>query len=95
MIKTYFAIIEEIDCNGLNKHVEVVKYSDYKSEIDAKDKRISELVDSYNELIMAVAKKYPDETRHQTALRYINSCENIDSRAWAEFPQYKNNEETK
>ena len=25
----------------------------------------------YMELIMAVAKKYPNETRHQTALRYI------------------------
>ena len=25
----------------------------------------------YNELIMGVSKKFPDETRHQTALRYI------------------------
>ena len=38
------------------------------SEID----RLKKL---YNELIFAVGNKYPDETRHQTALRYILSCE--------------------
>lgn len=30
----------------------------------------------YDELIMAVASKYPNETRHQTALRYIKEREN-------------------
>ena len=34
-----------------------------------------ELEAKYNELIMAVASKYPKETRHQTALRYINDAE--------------------
>jgi len=29
------------------------------------------LLDKYNELIYAVQNKYPNETRHQTALRYI------------------------
>lgn len=29
----------------------------------------------YNELIMAVGNKYPDESRHQTALRYIQNAE--------------------
>lgn len=29
----------------------------------------------HTELIMAVARKYPGETRHQTALRYINEAE--------------------
>ena len=29
----------------------------------------------YNELIMAVAKKFPGETRHQTALKYIQAAE--------------------
>ena len=28
-------------------------------------------LEKYNELIMAVSNKYPDETRHETALRYI------------------------
>lgn len=31
--------------------------------------------EQYNELIMAVAKKHPNETRHQTALRYIQQRE--------------------
>ena len=30
-----------------------------------------ELRDKYEELIMAVSNKFPEETRHQTALRYI------------------------
>lgn len=29
----------------------------------------------YFELIMAVERKFPDETRHQTALRYIREAE--------------------
>ena len=37
------------------------------------------LEDSYSELIMAVARKFPDEERHETALRYINEAENQDS----------------
>lgn len=32
-------------------------------------------VDRYDELIMAVAQKWPNETRFQTALRYINERE--------------------
>lgn len=30
---------------------------------------------AYSELVMAVARKFPDETRHQTALRYIRETE--------------------
>lgn len=33
------------------------------------------LEDLYNELLFAVGRKYPDETRHQTALRYIRQAE--------------------
>ena len=29
----------------------------------------------YNELLFAVGNKYPGETRHQTALRYIRQAE--------------------
>ncbi len=32
--------------------------------------------EKYNELIMSVGNKFPNETRHETALRYIKSCEN-------------------
>ena len=37
--------------------------------------KISAIVDSYNELIMAVERKWPNETRHETALRYIKQME--------------------
>ena len=39
------------------------------------------LRDQYNELIMAVAKKHSGETRHQTALRYIQQAERPSSNA--------------
>ena len=31
--------------------------------------------EKYNQLLMAVGKKYPGETRHETALRYIRQAE--------------------
>ena len=34
----------------------------------------------YDELIMEVAKKYPDESRHETAKRYIHERENQPNR---------------
>ena len=37
----------------------------------------------YLELIMAVARKHPGETRHQTALRYIQEAEKAPSGAVA------------
>jgi hypothetical protein len=33
----------------------------------------------YNELIMAVGNKYPNETRHETALRYIQQAERTNN----------------
>jgi hypothetical protein len=33
------------------------------------------IISKYNELIMTVASKFPNETRHETALRYINEAE--------------------
>lgn len=37
--------------------------------------------EKYRELIMAVESKYPTETRHETALRYIHEAENRLSEA--------------
>jgi len=34
-----------------------------------------EIIDKYAELIFAVARAFPGETRHQTALRYIMEAE--------------------
>lgn len=40
------------------------------------EKKVKEVVEGlYHELIYAVGSKYPDESRHQTALRYIRSAE--------------------
>jgi hypothetical protein len=39
-----------------------------------------ETLRKYNELIMAVAKKYQGESRHDTALRYIRQAELPDTR---------------
>lgn len=38
--------------------------------------RKQEWAEKYDELIMEVGYKYAGETRHETALRYIKSCEN-------------------
>jgi len=57
-----------------------------ESVIAARDLKIDELTDEieqttklYNELLFAVAQKWPGETRHNTALRYIQERENASS----------------
>ena len=37
--------------------------------------QIDDLEQKYHELIYAVENKHPNETRHETALRYIKACE--------------------
>jgi vacuolar-type H+-ATPase subunit I/STV1 len=46
--------------------------------------KCAELVKNYNELIYAVGRKYPNETRHQTALRYILNSEKEDITNYAD-----------
>ena len=45
-------------------------YGDYFPSIEREH-----LAAAYYELLMAVARKFPGETRHQTALRYIRETE--------------------
>jgi len=40
--------------------------------------KVVEVEEKYQELIMAVEKKYEGETRHETALKYIRSAEKTD-----------------
>jgi hypothetical protein len=54
---------EEEVIDGLLDKIEALK-----AERDA-------LRDLYNELLFAVGNAYPNETRHQTALRYIKQAE--------------------
>lgn len=44
-------------------------------EIEHYAYQLDDLRAKYDELIMAVGNKYPNETRHQTALRYIQQAE--------------------
>lgn len=46
---------------------------------DADRRDNAKLREDYNELLYHVAKKHPDETRHQTALRYIKQAETSDN----------------
>ena len=52
------------------------------SEVDQGPAASDDKRDAYYELLYAVARKFPGETRHQTALRYIQQAENQpDNRA--------------
>lgn len=51
-----------------NEHAAMLKIEQLEADNAA-------LREAYNELIMAVARKFPNETRHQTALRYIRQAE--------------------
>ena len=42
-------------------------------------KRFQEIVALYSELLYAVEGKFPDETRHETALRYIREREALSN----------------
>ena len=39
------------------------------------NKRLKAKSEKYNELLFSVVNKYPNETRHETALRYIREAE--------------------
>lgn len=54
---------------------QVVQGSGAQNFIYQPFREVTELREKYNELIYAVARRFPDETRHQTALRYINEAE--------------------
>jgi Cft2 family RNA processing exonuclease len=45
-------------------------------ELFDSDEHIKVLEGKYNELIFAVHNKYPNESRHETTLRYIRNAEN-------------------
>jgi len=46
---------------------------------EAWNTRPDEYKGKYHELIMAVSRKHPNETRHETALRYIQQAERQDN----------------
>ena len=48
------------------------------ADYDALAARLAEAERLYMELIYAVSTKFPGETRHQTALRYIQRAETVE-----------------
>lgn len=52
----------------LKSKTETVAEAPCSAELDAK---LAGMKENYTELLMAVESKYPGETRHDTALRYI------------------------
>lgn len=52
---------------------EVINLKIYKNV----EHEIEELKQKYNELLYAVGNKYPNESRHQTAFKYIRQAETI------------------
>ena len=46
-----------------------------QDEIVRQQEELSRLREAYNELLYSVSTKYPDESRHETALRYIRQAE--------------------
>lgn len=53
----------------------------YIEEIVKEYNRLKEIERKYNELIYNVCNKFPNETRHETALRYIKNAETLSSDA--------------
>ena len=52
------------------------KYRKLKSAISAIQEEAEKSHRLHGELLSAVGKKFPNETRHETALRYIREAEN-------------------
>jgi len=55
------------NCNAENIYCDAKNYQ---------ENRKLRFIEQYHELIMAVESKYPNESRHETALRYIREREN-------------------
>jgi hypothetical protein len=66
-------IRQALECGDLMRHVEVdtskqcVSYVPYR--------RLQEVQARYHELLYAVVRKWPGESAHETALRYIREAE--------------------
>ncbi len=52
-----------------------------EADRDHYKKKALEIADRYQELLLQVGNKYPGESRHDTALRYIKQAENSPDEA--------------
>ena len=58
------------------KPTEEMQANQFESQVDVKTADIDK---KYHELLLAVERKFPTESRHQTALRYIKEAEKVDN----------------
>lgn len=67
-------------CPDCQKRIETYRANELKyflaeGKIALLERRLNIAEAKYNELLMAVTRKFEGETRHDTALRYINQSE--------------------
>ena len=74
-------LLTEITCAALKAQAEI-----QVAEAQADAAELERLREKYNELIFAVGMKYPGETRHETAMRYIKKAEEPAATAQAKTP---------
>ena len=65
----------DADCEGVPRYELCADLRFILSRYESQAKRIEELEENYYQLIRAVESKHPNETRHETALRYIELVE--------------------
>ena len=67
------------------KTAEQVKAEYFFQDCQRLKSELEKACDKYDELLMAVKRTFPGETRHQTALRYIQEAERHQPRTAAEI----------
>lgn len=81
ILRTHAAVVTEKCARLEDEWTKAATLNDDQAARIAKlEAENAELRKNYDELIMAVARKFPNETRHQTALRYINQAESVSDK---------------
>lgn len=77
LVDDYGSLCASADCSLSGENI-MQEMKEAKAKIqkiaDSLD-QLESLREKYNELLYAVGNKYPNESRHQTALRYIKQAE--------------------
>lgn len=68
---------EQPEALRLAEALETPNHPFTQSQAAAELRRLHEISIKYGELLYAVHKAFPDENRHQTALRYITQTERL------------------
>lgn len=79
LLSKFKAALEQIQAlsDPTNEYWNNIEF--WKKRAEQADRRAAEAEKKYSELIYAVEKKFPDESRHATALRYIQERERYSS----------------